>query len=72
MSRLKAIKTVSVLVGAALIAVGIAGFLQVNTSVVNATEINGAMMSTGFGLYFFASLALIVYGALAGRKPRLP
>lgn len=67
-----AAKIASIVVGAALLVIGIAGYLQMNPSVMNATEINGAMMSSALGVYFLAALALVTYGALAGRKPRLP
>lgn len=67
-----AIKMGSVAVGAILGVVGVVGFLQVSASVMNATEVNGPIMSSAFGVYFLAALALLSYGALAGRQPRLP
>lgn len=65
-------KRLSIFAGSALIVLGVIGFLQINASVMAATEVNGPLMSSSLGLYFFAALLLVAYGALAGRKPRLP
>ena len=62
----------SIAVGSVLIVVGVGGFLSMNSSVLSGTLVNGPMMGSTLGMYLFGALALVTYGALAGRKPKWP
>lgn len=66
------VRLASIAVGSILCIIGVAGFFSMNARVLDDTLVNGPMMASTLGIYLFVALALIAYGALAGRKPKWP
>ena len=61
-------QAVPVMIGTALILIGLAGFLSMDSGVLAGSLRNADMMSVGLGVQFFAGLALIAYGVLIGGR----
>ena len=63
-------RVASVVVGSALVLLGVAGYLFMQPGVINDTLNHGATMSSGLGIELFIGLFLIAYGALVVRNWR--
>jgi len=61
-------RVASVVVGSALVLLGVVGYLLMQGEVINDTLHNGPMMSTGLGIELFIGLFLIAYGTLIVRS----
>lgn len=59
-------RAVPVVVGSALVLLGLVEFLSMGPGILAGTLRNADMMMVGLGLQFFAGLALVVYGVLIG------